>query len=170
MSALPEPDPADRRESVRVDRERSQSSDATRQFQRVGGGPERRERQERVVRDAAVEGRLRVAKATEVIWLLVGFLEGLLALRVLFKLIGANPQNAFASFIYEVTDFFLAPFVGITGSPSTDGVVLEIPTLIAMLVYLLFAWALVKLVWVVFDPTTSRSSSTYERDDRSSRR
>jgi hypothetical protein len=145
---------------VRVDRDRP-ISEATRPLPPVNSG----ERRQRVVRDAAAESRLQAAKAAEVVWLLVGLLEGLLGLRLLLKLIAANPANAFASLVYGVTDFFLAPFFGITGSPSADGVVLEIPTLIAMLVYLLAAWALVKLIWVVFDPTTARSTTSYDRDD-----
>ncbi len=170
MAMPPDPAPMDRRERVRVDEDLTTPVDATRPLRRVG--PYERlepvegvERRQRVVRDAAAESRMRVAKATEVIWLLVGFLEGLLAIRLLLKLIAANPSNPFASAVYGVTDFFLAPFFGITGSPATDGVVLEIPTIIAMLVYLLFAWVIVKLIWVIFEPPTSRSTSSYERDD-----
>ena len=155
----------DRRERVRVDDDTTTPIDVDRPLRRVEPvGPG--ERRQRVVRDAAAESGLRVAKATEVVWLLVGILEGLLALRVLLKVIAANPANAFASTIYGLSDFFLAPFFGITGSPAADGVVLEVPTIIAMLVYALLAWALVKLVWVIFYPTTSRSSTSYEREDR----
>ncbi len=168
MSVQPDPGPMDRRERVRVDEDYDTSVDATRPLRRVERvePAEGYERRQRVVRDAAAENQLRVAKATEVIWLLVGFLEGLLALRVLLKVIAANPSNSFASAVYGFTNFFLAPFFGITGSPAADGVVLEIPTIIGMLVYLLFAWAIVKLIWVIFAPTTSRSISSYERDDR----
>ena len=165
MATPPEREPMDRRESVRVEDDRTVPIDRTRPLRRVDRDDDF-ERRRRVVRDAAAERRLAVAKATEVIWLLVGFLEGLLGLRVLLKVIAANPGNPFASAIYGFTDFFLVPFYGITGSPAADGVVLEVPTLIAMLVYLLFAWAIVRLIWVIFDPTTSRASTSYERDDR----
>jgi hypothetical protein len=63
-----------------------------------------------------------------------------------------------------ITDPFLLPFQGLTATPSAAGMVLEIPTLIAMLVYLLMAWVVVRLIWVLFDRPTARSVSTYERD------
>ena len=169
--ALPsDPGPMDRRERVRVDEELDTPADATRPLRRVepverAGPVEGAERRQRVVRDAAAEAGMRVAKAAEMIWLLVGILEGLLAIRVLLKLIAANPNNSFASAVYGFTDFFLAPFFGITGSPAAYGAVLEVPTIIAMIVYALFAWAIVKLIWVIFAPTTSRSVSSYERED-----
>jgi hypothetical protein len=44
----------------------------------------------------------------------------------------------------------------LTATPSAAGMVLEIPTLIAMLVYLLMAWVVVRLIWVLFDRPTAR--------------
>ena len=55
-------------------------------------------------------------------------------------LIAANPQNPFAGLIYGLTDFFLVPVVGTTGSLAADGAVLEIPTLIAMIVSAFLQW------------------------------
>jgi hypothetical protein len=89
-------------------------------------------------------------KATQLIWLGLGILEVLLALRVFLKLIAANPGNAFAALLYRFTDLFLLPFAGLTATPSAGGMVLEIHTLIAMVVYALAAWALERIVWLVF--------------------
>lgn len=89
-------------------------------------------------------------KATQLIWLGLGILEVLLALRVFLKLIAANPGNLFASLLYSFTDLFLFPFAGLTQTPSAGGMVLEVHTLIAMVVYALAAWALERLVWVLF--------------------
>jgi hypothetical protein len=89
-------------------------------------------------------------KATQLIWLGLGILEVLLALRVFLKLIAANPGNMFASLLYSFTDLFLFPFAGLTATPSAGGMVLEVHTLIAMVVYALAAWALERLVWVIF--------------------
>src|SRR5512145_623029 len=49
-------------------------------------------------------------KATQLIWLGLGILEVLLALRFFLKLIAANPSNLFASLLYSFTDLFLFPF------------------------------------------------------------
>lgn len=89
-------------------------------------------------------------KATQLIWLGLGILEVLLALRVALKLIAANPSNLFASLLYSFTDLFLFPFAGLTQTPSAGGMVLEVHTLIAMVVYALAAWALERIVWVLF--------------------
>ena len=89
-------------------------------------------------------------KATQLVWLLFGILEGLIGLRFLLKLIGANPESPFADFIYGFTDLFLLPFSGLTGTPSAGNMVLEISSLIAMAVYALLAWGLERLIWVIF--------------------
>ena len=39
----------------------------------------------------------------------------------------------------------------------------EIPALIAMLVYALLGWAVVRSLWVVFDRVSARSVTTYDR-------
>jgi len=89
-------------------------------------------------------------KATQLIWLLVGITEGLLALRFLLKLIAANPGSPIATFIYSVTGVILFPFSGLTSTPAAGGFVLEISTLFAMLIYGLIGWAVERLVWLIF--------------------
>jgi len=89
-------------------------------------------------------------KLTQAIWLLLGILEGLLALRFLLKLIAANPSSPIAALIYSFTGIFLIPFSGLTATPAAGGIVLEISTLIAMIIYGLVGWVLVRLVWLIF--------------------
>lgn len=89
-------------------------------------------------------------KVTQLIWLMVGILEAALALRFLLKLIAANPSSPIAALIYDFTDLFLIPFSGLTVTPAAGGMVLEISTLIAMLIFGLVGWAFERLVWVVF--------------------
>lgn len=89
-------------------------------------------------------------KATQMVWLFFGILEALIALRIGLKLIGANPESPIAVFIYSFAGQFLKPFEGLTGAPSAGGMVLEISSFIAMVVYALIAWALERLVWVIF--------------------
>ena len=96
------------------------------------------------------EQRVATFKATQVVWLLLGLLEALIALRVVFKLIGVNAANAFATFLYGVTNIFVAPFATLTGAPAAGGMVLEISSIIAMIIYALIAWAFAKIIWVAF--------------------
>ena len=115
------------------------------------------------VTDIAAEQRLRLERVPQVLWLVLGSVEALIGLRVLLKLIGANPDNAFARFIYDFSGLFVAPFVGLTGTPSSGGMVLEIPSIIAMLVFAGIVWGIVRLVLPLFSHPTTRSTSTYDR-------
>lgn len=87
-----------------------------------------------------------VFKGQQFIYLLYGILAGLLAIRILLSLLGANKSNAFADLIYTITGPFVAPFRGLFGYKVEAGISrFEIETLIAILVYGLFAWLLIKL-------------------------
>jgi hypothetical protein len=66
------------------------------------------------------------------------------------KLIAANGASPIAGFIYGFTDLFLWPFAGLTATPSAGGMVLELSTLIAMVVYGLIGWAIERIIWVIF--------------------
>lgn len=122
------------------------------------------ERQTQVVEDLNAGRRLFVSRIAQLIWTLFGFLEALFAFRVVLKLIAANPNNSFAALIYQFTDLFLRPFRGLTVVPSVEGMVLEIPAIIAMFVYALLGWLLVRLVWLLFYNPASRTVRTIERD------
>ena len=92
-----------------------------------------------------------LTRITQIIWLITGVLESVFAIRVLLKLMAANPAAGFATFIYNMTAVFLTPFFGLTATPSANGSVLEIPSLIAMLVYALLAWGIVRVLWITFE-------------------
>ncbi len=96
------------------------------------------------------ERQVATFKVTQLIWLIVGVLEAAFALRVLLKLIAANPSSPIASLIYAFTGLFLIPFAGLTITPSAGGIVLEVSTFIAMLIYALVGWAIERLVWLIF--------------------
>lgn len=100
--------------------------------------------------ESGQEQRIATFKATQVIWLLLGLLEATIALRVVFKLIAVNAANPFASLLYKFTDLFVAPFASLTGAPAAGGMVLEISSIIAMIVYLLIGWALERIIYVLF--------------------
>lgn len=88
-------------------------------------------------------------KTTNFIWWFTGIVEGLIGLRVVLRMMAANPANPFADFVYTVSGLFLWPFQTLVSNPRSDGVVLEISSIIAMMVYLLLAWVLVELLWLL---------------------
>ena len=116
-------------------------------------GDEPRRQEKRVVREKvsthASTSRWAVIKIDQTLWLLLGMLEALLGIRFFLKLIAANPESGFARFIYGLSDVFLLPFFGLTQTPTANGSVLEIPTMIAMIVYALLFWFVVYVVHLV---------------------
>jgi hypothetical protein len=96
------------------------------------------------------EQRILTFKATQLIWLLFGILEALIALRIGLKLIGANPESPIVALIYGFTNLFLFPFEGMIASPTAGNMVLELSSMFAMLIYGLIAWAVERTVWLIF--------------------
>ena len=119
---------------------------------------------EEVVRDVGSERRQQLARVSQLIWLLLGIVDGIIALRVILKLMAANPQNDFAAFIYNITEPFVAPFFGITRTPTAGGSVLEIGSIIAMVVYLFVAWIVDRLIALAFARPSARSVSVEDRN------
>ncbi|MBA3679462.1 YggT family protein [Candidatus Saccharibacteria bacterium] len=94
-----------------------------------------------------------VFKVQYLVYYVLGLVEILLVLRLVFKLLGANAESGFVSMIYSVTAILIAPFTAIFPVTTTQGVtttaVLEPATIIAILVYALVAWGISALVGVL---------------------
>ena len=88
-----------------------------------------------------------------IIYYILGVLEVLLAIRLMFKLLGANPSSSFVSYVYAISQGLLVPFNAIFRSAATQGIettaILEPGTIIAMVVYALIAWGFVKLIVIM---------------------
>jgi cation transport ATPase len=89
---------------------------------------------------------------TTVTYFVLGVLEVLLGLRLIFRLLGANEYNNFITFLYTLTHVFVGPFNGIFNDQALGHSVFEVSTLIAMLIYALLAWGIVSLGRVLFAP------------------
>lgn len=102
--------------------------------------------------------------AQRIVGILFGIVEIFLAFRLVFKGLGANPENVFVKGIYDITQFIVGLFEGIFSQFKTSGAettaVLEPATLIAMLVIALIAWLVLKLM-------TPHKSSSVERTEYS---
>ena len=88
--------------------------------------------------------------AAKVVWYILGVVEVLIAFRFVLKLLGANPSSGFVDFIYSVTGVLTAPFDTIFGvTQATAGQVhsvFEPSILVAVAVYALIGWGIVKLL------------------------
>ena len=120
--------------------------------------------EEHVVENVNLEYRESVYKVSQIIWLLFGGLEALIGIRVILMLIGANPGNWFAAFVYQLTQLFLWPFQNLIANPSVQNMTLEVTSIIAMIVYALLGWLIVRLIWVIFYRSPTSQVTTYDRD------
>ena len=98
---------------------------------------------------------------TSLVYFIFGVIEFAIALRIVLKLIAANPDSGFTRFIYGFTNPFVAPFEGIVGTPSaSNGSVFELSSLIALIVYLIVSWGVARLLALLIDRPSSGVSAT----------
>lgn len=87
-----------------------------------------------------------------IVYFIFGVLEILLAFRFVLKLAGANPSSGFVDFVYGASRVFILPFNGIFRTSLSQGAVVtsvfEPSTLVALIVYILVAWGIVKLIQI----------------------
>ncbi len=105
-------------------------------------------------------------RGTQIIWYILGLLEVLLAFRFVIKLLGANPAAGFTNFIYNITHIFADPFVSVFGITKVSGSIFEWTTLLAMLVYWVIAFAIVKLLLIgktVSTPEAAQELNSQEK-------
>lgn len=115
---------------------------------------------ESTVADPYAGRRVGMDKLQQALYLLFAVIGALLAVRLVLRVFGADPSAPFVSAVYGVTAPLVAPFVGIFGPGPVGGNVLEIHSLVALGVYALLAWLLVKLAWLLFGETRSAMTST----------
>jgi hypothetical protein len=106
-----------------------------------------------VVTDPYAKRRATAYKVRQAIYLIFGIVQGLIAIRFILRALGANPEAGFASFINGVTAPLLVPFVGLFRPVALNGMVLELHSIVAIIVYALLAWVLAKLAWLLLGET-----------------
>lgn len=97
-------------------------------------------------------------RGTQIVWYVLGVLEVLLAFRFVLKLLGANPAAGFSNFIYSLSYPFTLPFSTVFGTTSVSGSVFEWTTLLAMAVYWLVAFGLIKILTMSKAVTTPEAA------------
>lgn len=106
-------------------------------------------------------------RGTQVVWYLLGLIEILLAFRFVLKLLGANPAAGFTNFIYSVTYLFTAPFLTVfRTSRIIEGSVFEWTTLLAMFVYGVIAWGIIKLFMMGRTVSTPEAAQKMDEEEK----
>jgi hypothetical protein len=93
------------------------------------------------------------------VYVIVALIEAVLATRFVLRLLGANPDAGFARFISSLSAVFVTPFLGLFGTPESEGRMLEPQTLVALVVYPLLAWLVAKLIWLAFGASRSATAT-----------
>jgi hypothetical protein len=99
-----------------------------------------------MVTDAPVDRSIAYYRTTQIVWFLLGTIETLLVFRFVLKMIGASTISGFTDFIYTLSYPFAAPFVGILPASVSGSSIIEWSTLIAMVVYLVFAYGVLEII------------------------
>lgn len=122
-------------------------SNATRRRELVREEEAYRLRQEERRLDAARKSTI-YARIINTIIFLIAALEVLLLLRFVLRLFGANTDNAFASFILNLSEPFIAPFSTLFVSPVTGqgANIFDVNILIAIVAYALAGWLAIAFV------------------------
>lgn len=105
-------------------------------------------------------------RGTQIVWYILGLLEVLLAFRFVLKLLAANPAAGFSSFIYSVSYPFTAPFLAVFRVSKVEGSIFEWTTLLAMFVYGLIAWGIVKLFFMSKSVSTPEAAAKLDEEGK----
>ena len=82
-------------------------------------------------------------RVPQIVYLIASIIDALLVIRLVLKLLAANPAAGFTSLIYGVTAPFVALFEGVFPNAQNQGSVLDLAALLAIIVYGLLAWGIV---------------------------
>ncbi len=94
-----------------------------------------------------------IARVVYIVYFVAGALVLLLGVRMLLHALGVNQDNGFAAFVNLLSSLFVAPFASLLQNPGVGGMVLEVTTGIAMIVYAILAWLIGQAVWLVLSRT-----------------
>ena len=103
----------------------------------------------RVDTDEAYAPSWRGWRAAQIIYTIGGIVIVLILIRAVLELLAANAGAGFTSFIYGLTDPLVAPFQGVFATPRSNGSVLDLAAILAIIVYAALTWVVARLVELV---------------------
>ena len=93
-------------------------------------------------------------------WLLFAVLTGLIAIRTLLILLGADMKVGFGMLVHGITQPFDLPFLLLFGEQAkatSRAPMIEVGSLVAIVVYLLLAWLITRVLELIMAPRTART-------------
>jgi len=79
-----------------------------------------------------------------IIYSIFALIIGFVLIRLLLKIIGANPDNQFAEFWYTFTDIFVEPWAMIYPNVISGGMIIEVYSVVAILFYIIISIVVTK--------------------------
>lgn len=102
-----------------------------------------------LARAAALLARDVVARIRQLIGLAFLIIEAIIALRILLKVMGANPDAGFSSFVYKLSSPFVAPFHPVFADANVNGHPFELGSLFGIVIYSVLGYLVARLVRVL---------------------
>jgi len=94
-----------------------------------------------------------------------GVIEILIGIRFVLKLLGANADAGFVQMMYAVSGFFMAPFDTVFGVQRVSGSTFELSAIVAIAVYALLGFGVVKLIRTLSPREHSETVERVVKDD-----
>jgi hypothetical protein len=92
----------------------------------------------------------------QVVYFIASAIAILIMIRFALLALAANMATGFGNLIATVTNPLVTPFSGLFSTPvSEGGSVFELSSIVAVAVYFLLAWAIVKIATLVYAPKTT---------------
>lgn len=109
-------------------------------------------RMDRLRRERALARANTIGKSIEGVWLIVGILEALLAMRFIFEIAGAHVTSGFIQFLYGVTGPFVLPFDSIFPIGRFGPYVFDPNILVGMAIWALLGVLITRLLAFSVEP------------------
>ena len=89
--------------------------------------------------------------AARLVNIIIGLIEAAFALRIVLRLLAANPSSQFVAWIYDVTERLLGPFAGaLPVFVIGRNMALELSVILAMIGYSILGWLIIRLLHFMF--------------------
>lgn len=93
--------------------------------------------------------------------LIFALIEFVIVLRIVLKLLGANPSTPFVNWVNEISNVFIYPFQGIFPSlVLPGGFALETSAIIALIAYAIIAFIIIEAISFISNRSTTYTGRT----------
>jgi hypothetical protein len=104
-------------------------------------------------------------RGTQIVWYIIGLIEIMLAFRFILKLMGANATATFTEAVYTLSHPLVTPFGTVFNTTNISNTTFEWTTLLAMFVYLIISYGIVKIFLISKTVSTPEAAIELSRQE-----